>query len=67
MSCDPIITFHAALQSFLPDSSKASEKSASSGVRPGSNRGLVFKCGHGSVLENCSGFLPAGKKIPTSP
>ncbi len=60
MSCDQIasiIAIHSALQSnsavysCLPDSSKASEKSASSGVRPGSSRGLVLKRGHGSVLE----------------
>ncbi len=60
MSCEqitPIIAFHSALQSdsavysCLPDSSKDSEKSASSGVRPGSSRGLVLKHGHGSVLK----------------
>ncbi len=53
MSCDqiaPIIAFHSAVFSCLPDSSKASEKSASSGVRPGSCKRLVFKRGHGSVL-----------------
>ncbi len=51
MSCDQIallIAFATALQrdsgvySCLPDSSKASEKSASSGVRPGSSRRTGF-------------------------
>ena len=57
MSCDqiaPIIAFlqsDSAVYSCLPDSSKDSEKSATSGVRPGSSRGLVLKRGHGSVLE----------------
>ena len=51
---DQIIAFmqsDSVVYSCLPDSSKDSEKSVSSGVRPGSSRGLVLKHGHGSVLE----------------
>ncbi len=73
MSCDqfaPIIAIHSALQS---DSAVYSafltpDKSASSGVRPGSNGG-GFKAWSwfSSRVTICSGFFPAGKKIPTSP
>ena len=60
MSCDQIallIAFATALQSdsavysCLPDSSKGSEKSASSGVRPGSSRRTGFKAWSWFSLE----------------
>ncbi len=56
MSCDQIahstVRCRAtALHSCFPDSSKAPEKSASSGVRAGSSRRLVLKHSYGLVLE----------------